>query len=438
MAAKIVWTFGSVVWTIGPVFSAHSRNDQRMTTNTAPRILPPRRSERAGWAGVLILMATSFTLVLAEFLPPSLLTQMAASLDITEGQAGQTVTATAFMGFLVAPVVGMMFPRLDRRTLLTGVALTAAVSNILVAIAPNLVLLLVARLILGAAISGFWAMSLAIVSQLVAPERLGRGLMLVNGGTTVATVGGVPLGVYLGSVFDWRVVFVGVAVVSVLVAILLRTVLPAIAPATTTGFRELADTLKVPGLSLGLIGHVLTVLGHFAAFTYIRLAFEQVPGIGAGGIAGLLAAFGIGGLAGNVVVGLLVDKHLNLMRLVVPALIGFGIATVALFPGQFWAVGVGATAWGIGFGAWLLVVSTWIGRLAQDRMESVGGLIVTGFQIAITLGAGLGGVVADNAGVQVTLIAAAIAALVGGTLFRMARTTTAGSLKASPDVYGRK
>ncbi|MFC0454633.1 MFS transporter [Rhodococcus jostii] len=409
-----------------------------MTTNTAPEILSPRRSERTGWAGVLILMATSFTLVLAEFLPPSLLTQMAASLDITEGQAGQTVTATAFMGFLVAPVVGMMFPRLDRRTLLTGVALTAAVSNILVAIAPNLVLLLVARLILGAAISGFWAMSLAIVSQLVAPERLGRGLMLVNGGTTVATVGGVPLGVYLGSVFDWRVVFVGVAAVSVLVAVSLRAVLPAIDPAATTGFRELADTLKVPGLSLGLIGHVLTVLGHFAAFTYIRLAFEQVPGIGAGGIAGLLAAFGIGGLAGNVVVGLLVDKRLNLMRLVVPALIGFGIATVALFPGHFWAVGVGATAWGIGFGAWLLVVSTWIGRLAQDRMESVGGLIVTGFQIAITLGAGLGGVVADNAGVQMTLIAAAIAALVGGTLFRMARTTTAGSSKAQPDLYGRK
>ncbi|SPZ35099.1 major facilitator transporter [Rhodococcus wratislaviensis] len=379
---------------------------------------------------MLILMATSFTLVLAEFLPPSLLTQMAASLDITEGQAGQTVTATAFMGFLVAPVVGMMFPRLDRRTLLTGVALTAAVSNILVAVAPNLVLLLVARLILGAAISGFWAMSLAIVSQLVAPERLGRGLMLVNGGTTVATVGGVPLGVYLGSVFDWRVVFVGVAVVSVLVAISLRAVLPAIAPATTSGFRELADTLKVPGLSLGLVGHVLTVLGHFAAFTYIRLAFEQVPGIGAGGIAGLLAAFGIGGLAGNVVVGLLVDKNLNLMRLVVPALIGFGIATVALFPGHFWAVGVGATAWGIGFGAWLLVVSTWIGRLAQDRMESVGGLIVTGFQIAITLGAGLGGVVADNAGVQATLIAAALASLVGGTLFRMARTTAAASAEA--------
>jgi predicted MFS family arabinose efflux permease len=420
---QTLWTFGFVVWTISPVSITDFRNYQRMTsTNIAPETLPRGRSDRTGWVGVLILMATSFTLVVAEFLPPSLLTQMAASLNLTEGQAGQTVTATAFMGFLVAPVVGMMFPRLDRRALLTWVALIAAMSNIMVAISPNLVLLLIARLILGAAISGFWAMSLAMVSQLVAPERLGRGLMLVNGGTTVATVAGVPLGVYLGSVFDWRVVFVGVAAVSLLVAILLRTTLPAIPPATTTGFRELADTLKVPGLSLGLAGHVLTVLGHFAAFTYIRLAFEQVPAIGAGGIAGLLAAFGIGGLAGNVAVGLLVDKHLNLMRVVVPALIGLGIATVALFPGHFWAVAVGATAWGIGFGAWLLVVSTWIGRLAHDRMESVGGLIVTGFQIAITLGAGLGGVIADNAGVRVTLIAAAIAALVGGTIFRMART----------------
>jgi predicted MFS family arabinose efflux permease len=398
-----------------------------MTTDTVPTLVSSVRSERAGWTGALILMATSFTLVLAEFLPPSLLTPMAASLHITEGQAGQTVTVTALMGFLVAPIVSMMFPRLDRRTLLTGIALTAALSNILVALSPNLVLLLVARLILGAAISGFWAMSLAIVAQLVAPERLGRGLMLVNGGTTVATVAGVPLGVYLGSVFDWRVVFAGVAVVSVIVAIALRAALPAIAPASSSGFRELGETLKVPGLSLSLIGHVLTVLGHFAAFTYIRLAFERVQGIDAGGIAGLLVAFGIGGLAGNLVGGLLVDKHLNLMRFVVPALIGVGIAAVVFFPGQFWAVLVGATVWGLGFGAWLLVVSTWMGRLAPGRMEAVGGLIVSGFQIAITLGAGIGGVIADNAGVQVTLVAAAIAALVGGILFRMARTAAAGS-----------
>ncbi|MFF1876304.1 MFS transporter [Leifsonia sp. NPDC058230] len=397
-----------------------------MTTSAAPDILAPVRSERAGWIGAIILMATSFTLVIAEFLPPSLLTPMAASLGITEGQAGQAVTVTAFVGFLVAPVVGILFPRLNRRTLLIWVVLAAALSNALVAFAPDLLLLLAARLLLGAAISGFWAMSLAIVSQLVPPERLGRGLMFVNGGTAVATVAGVPLGAYLGTVFDWRVVFGGVAVVSVLVAILLRLALPSIAPVAVSGLRELGATLKIPGLSLGLIGHVLTVLGHFAAFTFIRLALERVHGIDAGGIAALLAAFGIGGLAGNLVGGLLVDRHLNAMRLVVPILIGLGIATVALFPGQFWAVAVGATLWGVGFGPWLLVVSTWIGQLAGDRKEAAGGLIVAGFQLAITLGAGIGGLLTDSAGVQVVLISAAVATLVGGILFRVARSVRVG------------
>jgi predicted MFS family arabinose efflux permease len=44
-----------------------------------------------------------FGLITAEFLPASLLTPMAASLGVSEGMAGQAVTATA----LVALVTGI-------------------------------------------------------------------------------------------------------------------------------------------------------------------------------------------------------------------------------------------------------------------------------------------------------------------------------------------
>ncbi|RLP75985.1 MFS transporter [Mycetocola tolaasinivorans] len=391
-----------------------------MTQNAVTEAAAPLRSPRAGWVAVLALAATSFTLVLAEFLPPSLLTPMAEALNITEGQAGQTVTATAFMGFLAAPLIGMIFPRLDRRTLLSALALAAALSNIMVALTPNFVLLLIARLILGVAISGFWAMSLAIVAQLVPRERLGRGFMLVNGGTTLATVAGVPIGAYLGSVFDWREVFVGVAVISLIVAALLRILLPQVPPAKSSGFGEIAATLRIPGVSVGLVGHVLTVLGHFAAFTYIRLGLERIPDVTAGQISLLLAVFGIGGLIGNFVVGLVVDRLLDLMRLVVPLMISVGIAITVLFPGAFWAVAAGTLIWGIGFGSWILLVNTWVGRLVGERMEAAGGLVVAGFQLAITLGAGIGGIVADSLGVVVTLSSAAIASLVGGIVFRLA------------------
>ncbi|WP_255505712.1 hypothetical protein [Mycetocola sp. JXN-3] len=65
---------------------------------------------RTAWGAIVIMMATSFILVTAEFLPPSLLPTMAASLGITEGQAGQAVTATAIIGFFTAPTIGIIFP----------------------------------------------------------------------------------------------------------------------------------------------------------------------------------------------------------------------------------------------------------------------------------------------------------------------------------------
>jgi MFS family permease len=74
------------------------------------------------YGGLIVVMLLSFLLVTAEFLPNGVLTEMALSLGVTPGQAGQTVTVTALAGLLVAPTVGLLLPRLDRRTLLMGAA----------------------------------------------------------------------------------------------------------------------------------------------------------------------------------------------------------------------------------------------------------------------------------------------------------------------------
>lgn len=387
----------------------------------AAGISAPR--DRTAWASVAVMMATSFVLVLAEFLPPSLLPSMAASLGITEGQAGQAVTATAFIGFLTAPTIGILVPRLDRRLLLVLLAASAAISSALVAISADFVMLLIARLLLGAALGAFWAMSIAIAARLSAPQHLGRAIMVVNTGTTLATVAGVPVGTYLGSIMDWRLIFAGVAVITAVVAVALRLVLPPVAPAPSSGgLRSLVDTLRVHGIRMGLTGHILTVLGHFIAFTYIRLAIERVPDLDAAGVAVLLAAFGLGGVVGNFVIGLLVDRHLAVLRYIVPALIGVSIGLVTLFPEQPWVVTIAITTWGMGFGAWLTTLSTWMGRLVPDRMESGGGLVVAGFQLAITVGAGAGGLLVDAVGIVPALIVAAISAILGGVIFGSART----------------
>ncbi|MEJ9080472.1 MFS transporter [Gordonia malaquae] len=398
-----------------------------MTQRTAPS------STATQWASIVVMMATSFVLVVAEFLPPSLLPAMAESLGVSEGNAGQAVTVTAFVGFLTAPTIGILFPRLDRRLLLVGLTSVAAVSNVLVAVSGSMWMLLVARLLLGASIGGFWAMSIAVASRLAQPAHLGRAMMLVNTGTTVATVAGVPLGTYLGEVFDWRAVFAGAAVLSAVVAVALWRVLPFVEPSAAARVSSLTETLRVPGLSLGLTGHVLTVFGHFAAFTYIRVALERNPDLDATTIAAILVVFGVGGLAGNFAVGMVVDRHLDIARYGVPALIASSIAVVAAAPDNVPLVVAAVAVWGFGFGSWLMVVSTWIGRQAPDRMEAGGGLLVAGFQIAITIGAAVGGALSDTVGITAALWIAVASAVVGGVLFGSARGDVSSPTAAPAD-----
>ncbi|WP_264198333.1 MFS transporter [Pseudonocardia sp. ICBG601] len=144
---------------------------------------------------------------------------------------------------------------------MTVLAAAAAVSNLLVAIAPSFRRAAGRPAPAGCGDRRFWAMSLAVASRLSTPGRLGRSMMLVNTGTTLATVAGVPVAVYLGALAGWQAVFVGVAVLSALTALTIRTVLPRVAPDAADGLRPLVDTLRAPGMPRGLAGHVLTVLG---------------------------------------------------------------------------------------------------------------------------------------------------------------------------------
>lgn len=369
------------------------------------------------WASVAVLTATSFALVTGEFLPPSLLPALAADLGTTEGRAGQAVTATAFAALLTAPTIGLLVPRLERRTLLSALAVAAGLSNIGVALSGDLAVLLLSRLLLGAAVGGFWAMSLAVAAQLTAPRHLGRAITAVNTGGTLATVAGVPLGIWLDALVDWRTVFAGVGVLTLGVAVTLRLVLPEVPAAASTGLRALGRTLGLPGVALGLLGHALVMLGNFAAFTYVRAALGIDPSLGTGDAALLIATFGVASLVGGVVTGIVVDRHLRALRRGAPVLLAAAVAALVPAAGHPWLLTTAVVVWGAVFGGWLIVVTAWIGRAAPADLEPGGGLVVAGYQLAITLGAGVGGIVVDAHGIRTTLLLAAAAALVGGVLF---------------------
>ncbi|MDL9981303.1 MFS transporter [Microbacterium sp. ASV49] len=390
-------------------------------TAPVPTLSPPTSHARLRYGALLTMMATSFVLVTSEFLPGGLLPDIAASIGVTPGQAGQMVTATAFAGLLVAPTIGLLLPRLDRRSLLVWAAIGAVISNAIVAIAPSLPLLLLGRLLLGAAISAFWAMSVTVAARIAGPERLGRAVMFTTAGMSLATVAGVPVGVLLSQVVGWRGVFGFGAAAAVLLAVALRWLLPSVPAEGSARLGTLIDTFRRPGIGIGVVGNILVVLGHFLAYTYVRLALERVQDGGAPlseqTVIVLLALFGVGGLVGNIALGLIVDRTYRVLSVVTPLAIAAAVALMVAASGSVWAIGVIAILWGAFFASWGLIVNTWIGHRMPDRMEAGGGLVVTGFQTAIMIAAGAGGALLDGLGIETVYAIGAVVLVAGAVLF---------------------
>ncbi|MGI9824620.1 MFS transporter [Agromyces sp. Marseille-Q5079] len=404
-----------------------------MSTNTAstsaitrsPAGSPPASGaqgpRRAAWAGVVSLGLGIFTLVASEFLPASLLSPIAADLGITEGVAGQLVTATSLIGIIGGPLVVSALPRVDRRTVMVGLTTLAVISNVLVAIAPVFGLMLASRLLLGLAISGFWAMSLAVTSQLVPADRLGRAMTIVNTGLSLATIAAVPAGAVLGDLVGWRTVFLGAAAVGVIALTVQMVTLPSVPPTGAPGFRTLVRTAARPVVALGILSVVLISGGHFAGFTYLRPAFESIGAVTPATLALLLAVFGLASFAGNLAAGPLADRRLGVLLVAAPTAIGASMVLYALW-GANPVVAVGVVGvWGAGFGAVPTMIQTWMARVAPDRLESAGGLIVAAFQTAITIGAAVGGLLVDSVGVQVAFLGGGVAAVIGGMVLVSAR-----------------
>jgi DHA1 family purine ribonucleoside efflux pump-like MFS transporter len=370
----------------------------------------PAAWSAATWFAVISLAATSFALVSAEFLPAGLLTPMARDLGISEGTAGQVVTATASVGAVTAMLSNVLIGRLNRKAVLVGLSALAVGSNILAALATDFWLLLLGRAGLGIALSAFWALSVAVVARLVGANATGRGMAIVTLGVSLATIAAPSMGALISDWIGWRsamAMTAGLAALAMLLQFLSLPTLPA------TASNSLADVFRLTrrrGIQLGMLAIVLLMTGHFAGSVYVRPFLEQVTLLTTGPIALALLGFGIAAVIGNVAGGRMADTNIHMALAVTAALMAVAALTLVLW-GSHIGVAFGfVTLWGFAFGMAPVVLPTNMSRAAPDALEAAGSLMVTSFQIAITIGAVVGGYVVDTYGATGPLTLTAILA----------------------------
>ncbi|MCZ4071537.1 MFS transporter [Agrobacterium tumefaciens] len=377
----------------------------------------------ATWFAVLSMAATSFALVSAEFLPAGLLTPMARDLGITEGTAGQVVTATASVGAVTALLSNVLIGKLNRKTVLVGLSALAIASNVLASVAADFWLLLLGRAGLGIALSGFWALSVAVVARLVGANSTGRGMAIVTLGVSLATIAAPSMGALISDWLGWRIAMsmtAGLAVIAMLLQVLSLPSLPA---STSNSLSDVLRLTRRRSIQLGMLAILLLMTGHFAGSVYVRPFLEQVTQLGTKPIALALLGFGVASVIGNVAGGRMADTSIRLALVVTAALMAF--ATIALV---VWGVHTGAAfalvaLWGLAFGMAPVVLPTNLSRGAPDALEAAGSLMVVSFQVAISIGAVFGGYIVDSYGATAPLALTAI----------LAASTVALALLQRPD-----
>lgn len=375
-----------------------------------PDTAMPVRWSSATWFAVLSMAATSFALVSAEFMPAGLLTPMARDLGISEGMAGQVVTATASVGAVTAVLSNVLIGRLNRKTVLVCLSALAVASNILAATATDFWLLLLGRAGLGIALSAFWALSVAVVARLVGSNATGRGMAIVTLGVSLATIAAPSIGALISDWLGWRIAMAMTAGLAAIAMILQWLSLPTL-PATDSN--SLADVFRLTrrrGVQIGMLSILLLMTGHFAGSVYVRPFLEQVTLLATGPIALALLGFGIAAVIGNVAGGRMADANIRLAVAVTAGLMAFAALALVLWGVHIALAFALAALWGFAFGMTPVVLPTNLSRAAPDALEAAGSLMVTAFQVAITIGAVAGGYIVDTYGAKGPLTLTAILA----------------------------
>jgi hypothetical protein len=167
------------------------------------------------------------------------------------------------------------------------------------------------------------------------------------------------------------------------------------------------------------IGPYCSCFDRGGAFCRIHLC-ATIPGAGTSYVC--LVAFGIAsgvwscGPAGNLVGGFGVDRSLSLTVAAASLILGIATISLALFGSGLLISIAMVTIWGFAFGGVPIGLQTWMARAAPDHLESVGGLFIATFQIAIAIGSIAGGLLTDRVGVQGAVAVGGAVALTAGVL----------------------
>ncbi|MFF8717307.1 MFS transporter [Streptomyces sp. NPDC015184] len=234
---------------------------------------------------------------------------IASSLAVSSSSAATLVTVTqvgyALGIFLIVPLGDV----LNRRRLIPLILALSAATLLGAALAPSFAVLLAALGGVGLTTVGAQLLT-PLASELAEPERRGRVVGAVASGSLIGILLSRTISGFVADLLGWRAIYVIAAAVTLLLAAVLRTVIPPLAPrepvpyprllasvfTTVTHHRAAAPTLAISAASFAVFSMFWTSLTYLLTEPPFSFSVSQIGLLGLAGLAGALAARRAGAL----------------------------------------------------------------------------------------------------------------------------------------------
>ena len=285
------------------------------------------------------------------FVLSGILQPLARELGISVAAAGQVMTAYAVATAVLAPVLILLTARWPRKRAIQLALGLFTAGNLVSALANELTILLMGRMLMGAG-AVFTAMVSAYAVTLVAPELRGRALSTVFLGMSISYAVALPVGAWLGFEYGWHTP-VWLCAAASLAALLAATVLlpegVVTQSASFAGFKTAASQSAVLRVWLRTLLFFVAIFSVFAYVGPVLLALNAMSPVT---LSVVLALFGVAGVAGTLLGGWANDKFGSLRTIQVQLTVL--VSMMCLLPltqGNLVATVIIMVVWGIaGFG----------------------------------------------------------------------------------------
>ncbi len=173
----------------------------------SPTDEPPLHSPRRELVILLILAAVQFITIVDFMIVMPLGPKLMVTMQINPAQFGVIVSSYTFAAGLTGLVASSIIDRFSRRATFLTLYGGFLLGTLFCAFAPGYYSLVAARVLTGAFGGILGGMALAIVGDVFPEHRRGRATGSLMLGFSLASVAGVPLGLFLGTNFGWHVPF---------------------------------------------------------------------------------------------------------------------------------------------------------------------------------------------------------------------------------------